>query len=160
MKKHREEGRKMAKAKKATPKYTSPYQEIEVEKNDVKFIIEVMDPEDKDEVERQTKLKYDVICYSTASYAESTLKRIAELHNKLFLCETEDAIMKNIVDATGKSFTKEFKPRAYVDVLKSKLDLIKNEDNLRIAKLTVQSLENYLCIHTMVKNMVSLVNPK
>lgn len=150
----------MAKVKKDIPKYTSPYKEINVVKEALSFTIEVLNPEDNDEVEKQTNMKYEVLVHSTTDYSESTLKRIPNLPDKLFLCGTEEEVLKLVTNSINMTFTKEFKARAFADVLRSKLHLITNEDYKKLMKYTLESLDDHLCITTVIKSMFSLLTVK
>lgn len=138
-------------------KFDSPYVELVVSKEDKTFTVEIMNTNDKDEIEQQTELKYKVLSNSFKDYSEKTSRGIKKLPDLLYDCNNENEIIAVIKKAVSYSFTDDFRPRIFNDVLKIKKSIITNPDYLKIVNLCIESLEKHLCIHTKIKSVIVLM---
>jgi uncharacterized protein YjcR len=149
----------MAKEKKIKPTFVSPYREVKVEmKDEDKTFCYNVEISSEEEIEKQKIIRFPCIKQTFGTYNnERTIKSHLNRHEKLFESNTREEVIKRIITDTSITMSEYFKYRTYARILETKLPLFEIEDEIKLVKFAIKSLDEYGCIHPQIKEILKRI---
>jgi hypothetical protein len=139
------------------PEFVSKYKTVDTEVDGISFPVEVLDPSNAEEIEKQKNIRWESVKRTAGLYKEKTEISYSRRVEKLFTLSDENEIIRQIGSDVGPSMTRCFKYRSYADLLEDKLVAIKNPQYVKAVKIAITSLREYGVLHPWLKEICNRI---